>query len=482
MKKITLLITLFAFSLGFSQGGLDCGSSEVIPNTTTNATFTATINFGTGQMNAGAFLFSFYEFTPTQDGILTISSCGGGVNTSLFVGSGSCGSLTVEDSSIDDCGVESIVEDLVVQAGVTYIIEWSNDPSVFSGTFDWDFTFNGVSCFPPTDISIDFKTQTRVDFRFEAPLDGSSPSSYDWEIVPLGNAQGDGVVASGNSADNSPSTEDVGATLVGNTDYDIRVRSDCGGGDLSDWTAPFTFKTKETAPPANDTCFTAESVSIEGDIANAASATANPSTILGACFTTANAANQECFGGENPNDDVWFTFDAPDNTTFTITVETNLGPPNFDPTITLFDSTCDNLGAALDCDDPTAFDFAEITYTNNSGSTKTYYFRVYNFAEATPADPTFTYKLWSSATLSNDNFEAANDFKVFPNPVNDMLNIQSKNTIDSISVFNMLGQEVISVRTNSNSEAVSMSDLKTGTYFARITSNGVTETMKVLKR
>ena len=99
------------------------------------------------------------------------------------------------------------------------------------------------------------------------------------------------------------------------------MRSDCGSGDLSDWSDPFTFKTKETAPPANDTCFTAESVSIEGDIATAASATANPSTILGACFTTADAANQECFGGENPNDDVWFTFDAPDGVTFTITVQ-----------------------------------------------------------------------------------------------------------------------------------------------------------------
>ena len=68
-------------------------------------------------------------------------------------------------------------------------------------------------------------------------------------------------------------------------------------------------------------------------------------------------------------------------------------------------------------------------------------------------------------------------FKLYPNPVEDYLNIDSSNTvIKNIEVFNILGKKIYS--TNS-SDSLDMSTYSAGIYFVKINN---TITFKILKK
>ena len=51
-------------------------------------------------------------------------------------------------------------------------------------------------------------------------------ASYDWEVVPTGNAQGTGVVASGTATTFSGNVASI-TGLTANTGYDFLISSDC---------------------------------------------------------------------------------------------------------------------------------------------------------------------------------------------------------------------------------------------------------------
>ncbi|WP_298136975.1 T9SS type A sorting domain-containing protein [Flavobacterium sp.] len=82
--------------------------------------------------------------------------------------------------------------------------------------------------------------------------------------------------------------------------------------------------------------------------------------------------------------------------------------------------------------------------------------------------------------LSNEEF-AINTMKVYPNPVNDILNISLDNEIDVVSIFNLLGQEVMTKSVNSNQTLMDISNLSAGTYLVKVASGNEVKTVKVVK-
>ncbi|NHN24044.1 T9SS type A sorting domain-containing protein, partial [Flavobacterium jejuense] len=69
----------------------------------------------------------------------------------------------------------------------------------------------------------------------------------------------------------------------------------------------------------------------------------------------------------------------------------------------------------------------------------------------------------------------------YPNPVKDMLNLEYTSDITSISIFNLLGQEVLSKEVNSTSVKVNMSQLNSGAYIVNIAIDGEQQVIKVIK-
>ncbi|RSK38283.1 T9SS type A sorting domain-containing protein [Mangrovimonas spongiae] len=102
------------------------------------------------------------------------------------------------------------------------------------------------------------------------------------------------------------------------------------------------------------------------------------------------------------------------------------------------------------------------------------------------SDGSVTFDGWdasvSCATMSVDNFSSDALFTYYPNPVNNMLSLKAQSNISNVSVYNMLGQEVIRTAPNTVSNDVNMSELQAGAYFVKVTVNGTTETIRIIKK
>lgn len=74
----------------------------------------------------------WFKYTPSQDGLMRVSSCGGQADTRLFMYSGTCDTLNLFGFNDDFCPKDSSGEETAsdiakfVKAGKTYYIEWDN--------------------------------------------------------------------------------------------------------------------------------------------------------------------------------------------------------------------------------------------------------------------------------------------------------------------------------------------------------------------
>ena len=93
---------------------------------------------------------------------------------------------------------------------------------------------------------------------------------------------------------------------------------------------------------------------------------------------------------------------------------------------------------------------------------------------------TFTYISCYPSALSNEDF-ALNGLKVFPNPVNNKLNFSLEKEITTVSVYNLLGQEILSKSLSNNETSIDVSNLSAGTYLVRVTSDNEIKTLKIIK-
>jgi len=113
---------------------------------TTTGTYYATgpISGGGGsQANRNA---NWFYFIPKADGIISINSCGKGVDTRLYVHRGTCDDKVVLGSNDDSCSMgpglnnwASQVNDIIVESGQQYFIEWDNRWSSSGFFFEFEY-------------------------------------------------------------------------------------------------------------------------------------------------------------------------------------------------------------------------------------------------------------------------------------------------------------------------------------------------------
>lgn len=80
-------------------------------------------------------------------------------------------------------------------------------------------------------------------------------------------------------------------------------------------------------------------------------------------------------------------------------------------------------------------------------------------------------------TLSSESF-GSNDFRVYPNPATNEINIQSNHPIDLVEVYNVIGQKVLT-RKRVNSP-ISITELQAGIYFLEVHSEGSKAVKKII--
>src|SRR5690606_20070503 len=119
------------------------------------------------------------------------------------------------------------------------------------------------------------------------------------------------------------------------------------------------------------------------------------------------------------------------------------------------------------------------------GTTK---MRVIKNFGSSPTNPCGTYSFGQGEdyTIIIDDIIGVDDlnntvFSYYPNPAKDVLNITADRDIQSVTAYNVLGQQVLNQKNIVNGK-VDVSALTTGAYMFRVTfENGETETFKVLK-
>lgn len=73
-------------------------------------------------------------------------------------------------------------------------------------------------------------------------------------------------------------------------------------------------------------------------------------------------------------------------------------------------------------------------------------------------------------------------FSFSPNPTSDIVSLKSVNNIESVSIFNLLGQKVSSSTIGATTSEISLAGLAVGTYIMKVTVNGQIGTYKVIKK
>lgn len=69
---------------------------------------------------------------------------------------------------------------------------------------------------------------------------------------------------------------------------------------------------------------------------------------------------------------------------------------------------------------------------------------------------------------------------VYPNPSSAILNLSAKNTIDKVSIYSVLGQEVMQVSPEQKNPSLNVSSLASGVYVMKVEVDGQTGTYKII--
>ncbi|WP_299886210.1 fibronectin type III domain-containing protein [uncultured Lacinutrix sp.] len=203
-------------------------------------------------------------------------------------------------------------------------------------------------------------------------------------------------------------------------------------------------------PPANDDCSSAEALTLgvmaTGNTINATDSGISP----GSCGPT---------GGD---DDIWYSFVSPVTEEVIVTTDADV--------VVIYDACTGNEITCIG---------TGVTNVIGLTSGTTYYTRVYNTGVAKVAGPIEL--TISESTLATTSLINSSVFSYYPNPVNNTLILNAQTKITNVTVFNILGQEVIRNTPNRISSDIDMSHLQSGSYFVKVTVGNVTETVWVIK-
>ena len=84
------------------------------------------------------------------------------------------------------------------------------------------------------------------------------------------------------------------------------------------------------------------------------------------------------------------------------------------------------------------------------------------------------------STLSTEKFTASK-VNMYPNPVKNTLTIEANSTIQKVSIYNVLGQEVLTSSPKSNSATLQTSELNAGVYMVNTQVDGAISASKIIK-
>jgi hypothetical protein len=345
-------------------------------------------------------------------------------------------------------------------------------------------------CLEPTDLTVADITTTTASVSWTA---NSSETAWEYQVVESGAAPAETGTG---TTENTLALAD----LTDNTGYDVYVRANCGNDGTSEWVmVSFTTLPAPIVPE-----YTNDFSTFPGDLWTTDTGVLN--TLAG--WEADGFANDGTSGAAKIN--IYTTsFSGPQADDALISPSFNLSGGtyylNMTAALTPWNATSDGAFGEGD--------YVSVSVTENAGDTWVELFRwdQTNTPAATGAampeldlsdyasssvhvkifaqsgtevvDNDFFIDDFSvtSTSLGLEDVNTVSNFTFFPNPVNNVLTIKAQASIDSVIVYNMLGQAVVRSTPNTNDSTVDMSALQTGAYFVQVSINNTLKTVRVIK-
>jgi len=368
----------------------------------------------------------------------------------------------------------------------------------------WNISLDDISidlspsCLAVTGLSASNLMTTSADLSWTA---GATETTWEYQVIEV-------VEAETTPAETGITTSDNPLVLTGlssTTEYDFYVRANCGADGTSEWVmVSFTTLPDPIVPEyANDfSTFPGEFwMQAEGALAD------GPSGITSG-WGADGFLNEGTTGSATLN--IWTSSSSPsEDNDWLLSPQFDLSTGDFflnmDVAVTVYNGSGQS---AMGSDDSVT---VVITDDNGVNWSTLYVWNADNAPanEATPMPEVdlASYNglvrigiLGSNGTVADsedfnfyvDNFSVTStslgidtvsksNFTYFPNPVNNVLSIKAQASIDSITVYNMLGQTVVRSTPNTTTTTVDMSELQTGAYFVQVAINNSIETVRVIK-
>lgn len=411
------------------------------------------------------------------------------------------------------------------------------DPCVEYGwgeTEDYDVTISAaVACPQPSNLAVTSITSSSAILVWTT---GCAETSWDVHVTEAG----------GGTPAGEPSNVNVSSPLEltglnPDTAYEFYVRANCDGDGYSLWTGPFLFETLSVLPdcaslispadgavdvPVGIVPFSWEPATTGGTATSYDmyyGITPDDVTIFVGNFTDTtvdielNGFNTTFYwmivpinsGGEAVGCAVW-SFTTVESPGFCLN-------GNLFPDATFTPDVCDGTTVNQIVDNAWAGEFSNVnvtsgqTYSFNSsvttdfitigsedGTTAIVYgttpllwtsdvtgvvrFYIHLDDQCITEDVNRVRSIICGESLSTPSFDN-NNFKYYPNPVKDVLNIAYETSISKVSVVNLLGQELIAKSINANESQLDLSSLSAGTYLVKVTTvDNLEKTIKIVKQ
>ncbi|RSK39852.1 choice-of-anchor J domain-containing protein [Mangrovimonas spongiae] len=217
------------------------------PNLTYSTQGTNCISSGSSTTNYLNGDKIFLSYTPTADGLLTLSQTtfdGGDSSNNCW---NAFSSLLVYDTCADvgvtclegantvDGFEPAVISNMLVQAGEEYIIVVSSQLNTGAGIC-FELEISSPTCAPPADITFNSLLQNSVEFSWDNI--GNFADSWEYAVVPSGSGEPTGA-----GTPTATNIDNLISGLTEGTAYDFYVRSVCSGSP-GVWSNPVPFTTQ----------------------------------------------------------------------------------------------------------------------------------------------------------------------------------------------------------------------------------------------
>ena len=463
----------------------DCGGGDTstwegpysFTTTGTCGTFTVDLIDSYGDGWNGGSLTVYINGTPFLTGI-TLDTGTGPESHYIPVNSGDILSFEYTAGSWSDEN-EYIVYDnngvMVADEGTNGTPGSIGDPSVPSGLQACP------TCPAPSNLFASNITPFTADLSW---TENGTATAWNIEYGPAGFMQGQGTVV---PASTNPYTL---TGLTASTDYEFYVQSDCGGGDISTWAGPYTFKTLcDTQLPyiqdfdSGYDCWTIEDTNGDGRTWDHGTSATSLSCVSGngdyVMFAKFNS-------GQDMNDWLFSPgFYLTAGVDYTILFSYgNDGTSNLVEDMDVYISTGSNSYDAVNgtqilsetgiADGCHSFSNSSITVPTDG-----IYYVAFHGKSPAGQDILMIDDFVIDTTSAVD--ELTNVTGIYPNPTTGDFVIKSHDLNDAkVFIYSMSGQEIYHRTIDSDNYTINLNNVKKGVYFVKVTSDNKSYTSKLI--